>query len=260
MKGISKLVWAGLALNICYLGAVVYLTTQIEDGELTIFARNAIAFLQYFSIPFLVSILLQIISLPLLFKSPKWGLALAIIGSLIILPLSMIFLAGYMFSYEKHCNKGLEVFSPNEKNTPSRALIFKTSMFYVQGGISLAIGLFILADGVSVGGLLVCTGIIFISNAMRLKHRVMIGVSGDKLILTPALYAETCLIPLTDVTLIKENKNVFKLHIHSAGVDRKCSFSKKMIAGENAQADLAAILSTLPKADSEAVAVSDKPE
>lgn len=133
-------------------------------------------------------------------------------------------------------------------------------MFYVQGGISLAIGLFILADGVSVGGLLVCTGIIFISNAMRLKQRVMIGVSGDKLILTPALYAETCLIPLTDVTLVKENKNIFKLHIHSAGVDRKCSFSKKMIAGENAQADLAAILSTLPKADSEAVAVSDKPE
>lgn len=80
------------------------------------------------------------------------------------------------------------------------------------------------------------------------------------MILTPALYAETCLIPLTDVTLIKENKNVFKLHIHSAGVDRKCSFSKKMIAGENAQADLAEILSTLPKADSEAVAVSDKPE
>jgi len=33
-----------------------------------------------------------------------------------------------------------------------------------------------------------------------------------------------------------------------------------MIAGVNAQADLAEILSTLPKADSEAVAVSDKPE
>lgn len=260
MKGISKLAWAGLALNIGYLGAVVYLTTQIEDDELNIFARNAIAFLQYFTIPFLVSLLLQIISLPILFKSPKWGLALAIIGSLIILPLSMIFLAGYLFSYEKHRNRGLEVFSPNEKNTPSRALIFKTSMFYVQGGITLAIGLFILADGVSVGGLLVCTGIIFISNAMRLKQRVMIGVLDDKLILTPALYAETCLIPLTDVTLIKENKNVFKLHIQSAGVDRKCSLSKKMIYGEDSQTVLAEILSKLATADSDAVAVSDKSE
>lgn len=67
----------------------------------------------------------------------------------------------------------------------------------------------------SVGGLLVCSGIVFISNAMRLKQRVMIGVLDDKLVLTPALYAETCLIPLTDVRLVKENKNVFKLHIHS---------------------------------------------
>lgn len=252
MKGISKLAWAGLALNIGYLGAVVCLTTQIEDDELNIFARNAIAFLQYFTIPFLVSLLLQIISLPILFKSPKWGLALAIIGSLIILPLSLLFLAGYLFSYEKQRNRGLEVFSADNKNTPSQALKFKTSMFYVQGGITLAIGLFILVDGVSVGGLLVCSGIIFISNAMRLKQRVMIGVLDDKLILTPALYAETCLIPLTDVTLIKENKNVFKLHIHSAGVDRKCSFSKKMIAGEIAQTDLAEILSRLPKADNKA--------
>lgn len=260
MKGISKLAWAGLALNICYLGAVIYLTTQIEDDELNIFARNAIAFLQYFTIPFLVSLLLQMISLPILFKSPKWGLGLAIIGSLLILPLSMIFLAGYFSSYEKYCNRGLEVFSPGEKNTPSQALIFKTSMFYVQGGGSLAIGLFILADGVSVGGLLVCSGIIFISNAMRLKQRVMIGVSGDKLILTPALYAETCLIPLTDVSLIKENKNVFKLHIQSAGVDRKCSFSKKMIYGEDYQTVLAEILSKLPKADNEAEAVSDTSE
>lgn len=257
MKVISKLVWAGLALNICYLGAVVYLTTQVEDDELTLFARNAIAFLQYFSVPFLISLLLQMISLPILFKSPKWGLALAIIGSLIILPLSLIFLAGYLFSYEKYCNRGLEVFSPTEKNTPAQALKFKTSMFYIQGGISLAIGLFILADGVSVGGLLVCSGIVFISNAMRLKQRVMIGVLDDKLVLTPALYAETCLIPLTDVTLVKENKNVFKLHIHSAGVDRKCSFSKKMIYAEDSQTLLPKIFSKLAKADNEAVAVRD---
>lgn len=260
MKGISKLVWAGLALNVGYLGGVWYLTTQVEDNELTLFARNAIAFLQYFTTPFLVSLLLQMISLPILFKSPKWGLALAITGSIIILPLSLLFLVGYLFSYEKHRNRGLEVFSPGEKNTPSQVLFFKTSMFYVQGGITLPVGLFIMAEGMSAGGLLVCSGIIFICNAIRLKQRVMIGVSDNNVILTPALYADTCLVPLTDVTLIKENKNVFKLHIRSAGVDRKCSFNKKMIYGEDYQTVLAEILSKLPKSDNDAVAVSDTSE
>lgn len=262
MKGISKLAWLGLALNIGYLAVVWYITTQTADlyQELKPFAQNAVDFLTFMLLPFLLSVLLQIISLPVLFKHAKWGLGLAITGSLAILPLGLLFLIGYLFSYERFRNRPLQLLAPGEKEKLSSQLIFKTSMFFVQGLITLGIGLFILLDGVSVGWLLVCSGLLFFSNAIRLNQRIMIGVLNDKLVITPALYAETYLIPLQNVTLIKENKNLFKLHLFAAGVDRKCTFSKKMISGEDSQKVLADILSKLATEDNAEKAVGGPAE
>lgn len=73
----------------------------------------------------------------------------------------------------------------------------------------------------------------------------MVGIVKDQLIITPSLYADTYMIPLNDVSLIKESKSLFKLYIKSAGVDRKCTFRKSMIEGSNYQVALADILSKL---------------
>lgn len=73
----------------------------------------------------------------------------------------------------------------------------------------------------------------------------MVGIAQDQLIIKPSLYAATYIVLLSDVSLIKENKGLFKLHIKSANVDRQCTYRKGMIEGSHYQVALTDILSKL---------------
>jgi len=259
MNSFGKSVWIGLIINIFLVSTLWYISTQLRDiyDDLAYSWREVMDFLPHIILPFCLAILMQLISLPMLFKIPKLGLTLAIIGSVVMLPLSLVFMNGYMFSYEKHRNKNLIPFIKNEKNKPDHELNFKTSTLRLQGGLALVVGMLVGFSGSSVGWLLVCVGVISFLNASRLNQRVMIGLLQDQLIITPALCADTYLVPLENVTLIKENKRLFKLHIKSAGTDRKCSLNKTMIAEKNYQAVLEAIFSKLAKQDSDGVTSGD---
>jgi len=57
--------------------------------------------------------------------------------------------------------------------------------------------------------------------------------------------------------LLKENKNIFKLHIQSGDVDRKATFNKKMIAEENYEQVLKDIFLKLAKPDTADNTASD---
>lgn len=259
MNKFGKSVWAGLFINIMLLCSVWYISTQLTDiyDDLAYSWRQVVDFLPNIILPFSIAVLMQIISLPMLFKNRKIGLTLAIIGSVVMLPLSFVFMNGYMFSYEKHRNKNLRPFINDESNTPTHALHFKTSGLRTQGGLSLVIGMMVGFSGSSIGWILVCGGVVSLLNASRLNQRVMIGLVRDQLIITPAMCADTYLIPTTDVTLIKQNKHSFKFHIQSAGIDRKCSFNKKMIAEKNYQPVLEDILSQLANQVKDGTTTSD---
>lgn len=244
MKKVNILVWLGLAANIlalCLMWFVLLSTKDIYD-ELSYSERDVVDILSIMAVPFSVAIFIQLLSLLVLFKSPKIGLALAIIGSVIALPLSMIFAIGYLFCYEQYRNKSLDVLN---RQSIDIGLNFKSSHFAFNGLIFITIGLFVGFIGTATGWLVVGAGIVSLCNSFRLRNRILIGVSQDKLIITPALYSDTYLVPLNDVSLIKENKRLFKLRIKSSGVDRICTFRKGMIDGSQSQITLNDILSKL---------------
>lgn len=73
MKKFSVLVWIGLVVNTLLLGSIWYFTSSLNEivGELTYTERDLASILSFMVIPFCISIFLQIISLPVLFKMPN---------------------------------------------------------------------------------------------------------------------------------------------------------------------------------------------
>lgn len=244
MKNFNFLLWIGLVINVVILGAAWCFSISLKDmmSEISYSQRDMVGFLEFMITPFFVAIIIQVISVFALLKKPKLGLALAIIGSIIMLPLSLVFIAGYLFNYEKVVNNGLATFS---KQSVYVGLNFKTSTMTMQGALFVIIGLLVGFIGVGTGWLIFGVGVAVLCNSFRLKDRIMIGMTQDMLILTPTLYSDTYLIPLKDVFIIKNDSSVFKIHIKSDVVDRKCTFRKKMIMTEGSPVALDDILSNL---------------
>ncbi|WP_431295542.1 hypothetical protein [Rahnella sp. PAMC 25559] len=235
MNKISKFVWIGLIINVLWLGILASIMLE------------AFNYLWFIIIPFFIAMTFQVVSVSVLFKTSRLGLALAILGSLIMLPFSMVFFIGYLFSYENICNNGLKTYKSIDNKKPESELNFNTSKLAMRGLLFVIIGLVFI--GVFVGWLFLCLGLILILNSFRLKNTIMLGLLDNNIIVTPGMNAQTYLIPLSDVMLIKEDKKIVKLHILSAGVNRECSFRKSLIKNENNRSVLGDIISKLAAQD-----------
>jgi len=246
MKRINILVWIGLVINIIMIGGASWISSSLGvfNEELNYSERELARMLSFMIVPFCTAVAVQIISLLVLFRKPKLGLALAIIGSIIMLPLSMIFIIGYQFSYERQSNKNFELFYEQPTDI---VLKFKWSQLTMQGVLFIALGVIVGILGVGIGWLVAAAGLFALCNSFRLKNRIMIGMVKDKLVLTPTIYSGTYLIPLADVFLIKEDGRLFKLHIKSATNDRKCTYRKGMIEGKVYQGLLDDIFSKIAR-------------
>ncbi|KEY57277.1 hypothetical protein [Serratia sp. DD3] len=249
MNKFAKSVWLGLILNIIFFVIAWFIATSLPYDQLDYSMRDLVDMMSILVIPFGIAVVIQIISLILLLKLPKFGLALASISSLIMLPISMLFFIGYSFSYEKQVNSALTPFNQNDRNKLVNELNFKTSSFLVRGIVLVVIGviLCLILPPKAPGFLLISVGILLLYQAVRLKNHIMIGLLHDNLAITLTQFSDTYLIPLRDVTLIKENKQIVKLHIKSAGIDRKCILAKGWIEEENYQVALADILTKLAR-------------
>lgn len=223
---ISKLAWAGLAINIAVATVIVLYLSQ--DGLVESYEEELLdEFISILLIIFAISIPMQGISLLLLSKAPKAGRVLAFISTVLMLPLSMIFFIGYLFSYEWRYNRGLTPFNADVPPALDVSLGFNLKQFSLSGILCIVLGIVIGLIGINVGWLIVAVGVVALINSSRLENRIMIGLSQDKLIITPALYAETFIIPISDVTLIQDKPQSFKLQIKSGGVDRTSTILKR---------------------------------
>lgn len=253
MAKVSKLVWVGIIINIISISSMWFFSLLDQDiiDELSYDDRQIIRISSLAVIPITIATVIQIISIPVLFKIPRLGFILALLGSIISLPLSLVFWTGYLLSYENHYNRNYAMF----KQQPLDAfLTFNTTKLAVQGVIFTVLGLGLMIVGVEntsfFGAMTTGFGIIIFYIAYRQKNKVMIGLAQDKLVLTPSMYTETYFIPLRDVSLIKDTSRLFKLRIKSTDVDRKCTFRKKFIAEDNYQETLKNILSKLSTQES----------
>ncbi|KEY57165.1 hypothetical protein [Serratia sp. DD3] len=253
MKKISKIVWFGLLLNAALVTFLWLLSSFVGSGlnygdyDLTYSEIKSLNIMSYMALPFTIAFLIQLISLPILFKLPKLGLVLAFVGGLVMIPLGLVFLVGFMLSYEKCINNNLVIFSKDIANDVSLAFHYKVASLAIQSIVFIILGVFVCSLGVQTGWLVIGAGLASLFLSFRLKGRIVIGLSQDQLIVTPANYAETYLVPLADVTLIEENEKLFKLHIKSSGVDRKCTLRYASIIEQDYQEGVKKILAKLNK-------------
>ena len=177
------------------------------------------------------------------------AIVLAFIGGIVMIPISMIFLVGSLFSFQTRINAG---FTPWRSTTGAMSrddnhqlLTFNASAFYPQGALALIAGIIILMIGMGIGGVFIAAGILALCNGYRLQNRVVIGVSGESMIFTPGLYADTYVIPLRDVAVVERSNNDAKVRLLIPSTGRSITLRKKMLAGDNVSDTFAAILAKL---------------
>ncbi|MDM8054184.1 hypothetical protein [Klebsiella aerogenes] len=201
-----------------------------------------------------LAIVVQVVSVFLLPKAPRVGIVFAYIGGIAMVPIGLLFLIGYIFSYERYCNANLDVYNPEAEVDISKPedknykLTCDTSRFAPTGAIALCMGVIVLVMGVGIGYLLVAVGILNIWNGVRLKERVMIGLSGDKLIVKPKLYSDTFIVPLNEIVLTGKGVTNDAVSLKFLRTGRAFSVRKKMLAGENIDESLEYIISKIPTA------------
>ena len=72
-----------------------------------------------------------------------------------------------------------------------------------------------------------------------------VRVSGESMIFTPGLYADTYVIPLGDVVLAERGNNDAKVRLRIRSSGRSFTLRKKLLAGDDVNDAFAAILAKL---------------
>lgn len=246
MKHVHKLVWIGLFVNIiiCFVARNLLL----DEGQLN-FHHRADSMWSWLVLALFIAVVVQAVSIMLSGRYPYLAIVLAFIGGIVMVPASMIFLVGCMFSFQTRINAG---FTPWRSTTGAmgrddnhQLLTFNASGFYPQGALALIAGIIILMIGMGIGGIFIAAGIVALCNGYRLQNRVVIGVSGESMIFTPGLYADTYVIPLGDVVLAERGNNDAKVRLRIRSSGRSFTLRKKLLAGDNVNDAFAAILAKL---------------
>ena len=157
MKHVHKLVWIGLFVNIiiCFVARNLLL----DEGQLN-FHHRADSMWSWLVLALFIAVVVQAVSIMLSGRYPYLAIVLAFIGGIVMVPASMIFLVGCMFSFQTRINAG---FTPWRSTTGAmgrddnhQLLTFNASGFYPQGALALIAGIIILMIGMGIGGVFIC--------------------------------------------------------------------------------------------------------
>ncbi|MEG8332268.1 hypothetical protein U4P61_08100 [Klebsiella pneumoniae] len=243
MKHVHKLAWIGLFVNIiiCFVARNLLL----DEGQLNFHSR-ADGVWSWLVLALFIAVVVQAISIMLSGRYPYLAIVLAFVGGIVMVPASV--LVGSLFSLQTRINAG---FTPWRSTTAvgeadnQQLLTFNASGFYPQGALALIAGIIILMIGMGIGGVFIAAGIVALCNGYRLQNRVVIGVSGESMIFTPGLYADTYVIPLRDVAVVERSNNDAKVRLLIRSSGRSFTLRKKLLAGDKVNDAFAAILAKL---------------
>ncbi len=253
MKSVNLLVWIGLSLNLVLVLASWFFTVDYQElyGELGYRDRmllDAIAVLRYY---FAVSLVLQILSVIFLDKANKLSFGLAIISCLGMLPLSIVFLIGYLFTYNDYVYRGLKTFSLNETGKLDTYLNFATVRYFMLGAFATVAGVFMFFTDMPMSMLIIVVGVLNMINGIRLGPRPVIALMGDNLVFTPALMSNTYIISIEHVDLVESKKGKFKIKLNLEGLEKKITFQKNIMENDKDSSALEKILAKIEKNNGE---------
>ncbi|STT03150.1 membrane protein [Klebsiella pneumoniae] len=156
MKHVHKLAWIGLFVNIiiCFVARNLLL----DEGQLNFHSR-ADGVWSWLVLALFIAVVVQAISIMLSGRYPYLAIVLAFVGGIVMVPASVIFLVGSLFSLQTRINAG---FTPWRSTTAvgeadnQQLLTFNASGFYPQGALALIAGIIILMIGMGIGGSIYC--------------------------------------------------------------------------------------------------------
>ncbi|HHR5880703.1 TPA: hypothetical protein ACS7XF_000616 [Providencia alcalifaciens] len=255
MKYLSVTLWFGLFLNVLFVlfiwqfSALFPTHSDMYGTGLSYAERETISILSALLQPFSIAIIVQVFSVLILFKFPKLGLTLSILSAIIMLPLSFVFIVGYLYSYENRVNRALTLY--NNTQDPDIRILFRTNQIKATSVFMIVAGIICLFIGFNLGGLLLIVGIVRLCNAIRLNNKFIIGLYNDNLILTPNAYANTYLIPLSVVSVIENGFSTLELSVSLPELNKKFTIKKDLLAGEDFSEVLEKIVANIPNSNVE---------
>ena len=103
MKHVHKLAWIGLFVNIiiCFVARNLLL----DEGQLNFHSRVD-SMWSWLVLALFIAVVVQALSIMLSGRYPYMAIVLAFIGGIVMIPISMIFLVGSLFSFQTRINAG----------------------------------------------------------------------------------------------------------------------------------------------------------
>ncbi|MBP6121044.1 MULTISPECIES: hypothetical protein [Providencia] len=206
MNKFNLYVWVGLVLNVSILGSLLYL---LQTGELVIDGSNGAPnadLMKTLMIIACVSFPVQLISMVIMSYKPRLSIAIAIISSLALMPITIVFTMGMIFSairwryhqltaFDTTINIDFDVSVPfnKRKNSIIIAVLGVTSVALIILSQSLGMFLFVLTIFLGIFG-------------KKASNSVYLATKDNYFYIRPSIFAYCYRIPLADVSYVDREK------------------------------------------------------
>lgn len=206
MNKFNLYVWVGLVLSASILGTLVYM---IQTGELIVDGSNGAAnaeLMKTLMIIACVSFPIQILSMMLMSYKPRLSIAVAIISSIALMPITIVFAMGMVFSairwryhqltpFDTTINVDFDISLPFNKrqNTLIVIPLAIVSIAFIILSQSLGMFLFVLTIFIGFFG-------------KRASNSIYLAIKDAHFYIRPNIFAHCYRIPLKDVTYVKGEK------------------------------------------------------
>ncbi|MGJ3354554.1 hypothetical protein [Providencia sp. Je.9.19] len=206
MNKFNLYVWVGLVLSASILGTLVYM---IQTGELIVDGSNGAAnaeLMKTLMIIACVSFPIQLLSMMLMSYKPRLSIAVAIISSIALMPITIVFAMGMVFSairwryhqltpFDTTINVDFDISLPFNKrqNTLIVIPLAIVSIAFIILSQSLGMFLFVLTIFIGFFG-------------KRASNSIYLAIKDAHFYIRPNIFAHCYRIPLKDVTYVKGEK------------------------------------------------------
>lgn len=250
MSKFNLYVWVGLVLNTALLGTLLYM---IQTGELIIDGSNGAQNAQLMKVLMIiacVSFPIQLISMMIMSYKPRVAIAVALMSSLALMPITIVFLCGMIFSAIRWRFHQLETFDPTINVDFETKLTFNNRHNSIRAIALGLISVIFIVLSQSLGMFLLVLAIILFVLGKRINGTPYLAIKGEHVYIRPSLFAFCYRIPLKDVTYLRNEKNnvLFQTRIENAPVNQQLiplSISLQNLAKED-KTKLAAVLERVP--------------
>ncbi|HHD7738988.1 TPA: hypothetical protein ACOWQJ_003232 [Providencia rettgeri] len=206
MNKFNIYVWVGLVLSASILGSLLYM---IQGGELVVDGSNGAAnaeLMKTLMIIACVSFPIQIISIMVMTYKPRLSIGLTIISSLALMPITIVFAMGMIFSAIRWRYHQLTPFDTTLNiNFDQQVAFNKRNNRILVGALGLISITFIILSQ-SLGMFLFVFTIFLGYFGKKAGDGVYLAVKDAHLYIRPNIFAHCYHIPLKDVTYVKGEK------------------------------------------------------